>query len=126
MRYRALLLSLFAPTVFAYPPDQAKANLASDFAVCAAYYTLMKEAPHPEMKDNPQVLASAKASWDLAVSFSNEDTTKARMQLATKSMISEMKNDWTNFAVLINKYAYDCKSFLERPTERFQYWLQKR
>lgn len=117
---------LLAPAAQAYEPDQAANNLAHDFAQCAAYYTFVAKGVGPKYA---QQAKEAERFTDLAlqgsIELSNPKVTKARYEMAVKSMMSDMDNDFKNFSVVINEYSDLCKGVMENPEARFKYWSAK-
>lgn len=121
----ATLMLTYSIVANAYKPDEAKSNLASEFSTCSAYYSLMSHALKRENKDSTTFDQSGYLAYSLASKLSNENTTKARMELDMKQMMKEINSDWSNGAILINKYAEHCKNIIENSEARMQYWLDK-
>ena len=46
--------------------------------------------------------------------------------MVTQMMMDEMKNDWSNWAVVVNKYGPTCKEVSENPVKRLEFWLHKK
>ncbi|MGB9088390.1 MAG: hypothetical protein WCC29_02240 [Pseudomonas farsensis] len=117
---------LLVPAVQAYEPDQAANNLAHDFAQCAAYYTFVSKGVGPKYA---QQAKEAESLTDLAlqgsIELSNPKVTKARYEMAVKSMASDMDNDFKNFSVVINEYSDLCVEVMNNPEARFKYWSDK-
>ena len=53
------------------------------------------------------------------------DTTEARIELSMKTLRGEMRNDMTNFSILLKTYASLCKEVAEEPEKRIDYWTSK-
>lgn len=116
---------MYSAILYALVSNEAKSNLASEFAKCSAYYSLMGLAVERQQENIEQFIQAAYLSYSLAVKLSNEEVTKARMELDTKAMVKEINNDWSNGAILINKYAEHCKNIIENTETRMQYWLEE-
>jgi len=56
-------------------------------------------------------------AYNMAVELSNEEVIKAHIELI-KEMKEDMKHNWSNAAILINKYAFFCKDLMEKPEDR--------
>jgi hypothetical protein len=76
-------------------------------------------------KDASNAEAAARNSLDMAVTLSNREVTSARVEMVTQMMMDEMKNDWSNWAVVVNKYGSTCREITENPVQRLEYWLKK-
>ena len=105
--------------------DEAKQNLASEFSKCWAYYSLMSHAFKRKQENSEQLNKAAYLSYSLANELSNEEVNKARFEIDVKLMMKEINNDWSNGAILINKYAEHCKNIIKNTETRMQYWLDK-
>ncbi len=62
----------------------------------------------------------------MATELSTEETTKARVQLFAKDMMKQINNNWSNGAILINKYGQNCKDIIMVPEKRLLYWLEQK
>jgi len=116
---------MYSAISYALDSNEAKSNLASEFATCTAYYSLMEHAMERRQENGEQFEQAGYLSYVLATELSNEEVTKARMELDVKEMMKEINNDWSNGAILINKYAEHCKNIIENTETRMQYWLEK-
>lgn len=122
-----LALICFIPAVAgAYDAQRAQANLASDYASCAAFYMISTQVLTNYSKDSSKSEAAARNALDMAVTLSNREVTSARVKMVTQMMMEEMKNDWSNWAVVLNTYGPTCKEVTENPVQRLEYWLNKR
>ena len=121
-----LVLFFFLPSgAVAYDSQRAQANLASDYATCAAYYMVSTEIFRNNSKDASKFEAAAKNALDMAVRLSNRKVTSARVDMVTQMMMGEMKNDWSNWAIVVKEYGFPCKKITDNPVQRLQYWLDK-
>lgn len=123
-----ILSAFLATTTSAYEPERAKSNLASDFAECIAYYTISAEGLRRSGAEASLIDAAEKAAsvaFELGADLSNLDVTGARAELALKEQTELMRHDYSNFAILINKYGEFCKQLLDHPEDRLKYWLAK-
>jgi hypothetical protein len=124
----ALLLLLLCDEGSSYDKERAKANLADDFATCATYYLTMAEGAKTAKKADVSKAMEhmGTLAMSLAIELSNEKVTSARMELTVQEMAHETDHNWSNSAILINKYGQLCKHLIEKPTDRLQYWLERR
>ena len=125
--YRTLItiaMIIMPLSAIGYDLEQATANLASDLSECAAYYILISQG-HESLKNDPELNRAGEIAFNTAVELSNVKVTQARMELAGKDMLEEIDNNYSNSAILINKYGEFCKQLLENPDERIEYWLKK-
>ena len=121
-----LALCCFIPAVAgAYDTQRAQANLASEYAICAAYYMVTTQVLTDNSKDASSAEAAARNSLDMAVKLSNRKVTSARVDMATQLMMEDMNNDWSNWAVVVSKYGSTCKEITENPVQRLEYWINK-
>lgn len=112
---------------FAYDPERAKVNLAAEYAACAACYMLGAEAMRRNGDQTAEKMGNdiASTAIGVAITLSNAEVTDARLQLAIETMKREMKDSFSNFVILIRKYANDCKQAMDDPDGRMKYWLDK-
>jgi hypothetical protein len=121
-----LALWCFIPAVAgAYDSQRAQTNLASDYATCAAFYMVTTQVLTDNSKDSSNAQAAARNSLDMAVTLSNREVTSARVEMVTQMMMEEMNDDWSNWAVVVNKYGSTCREITENPVQRLEYWLKK-
>ena len=131
---KAWLIVLFfgsctALRAFAYEPERAKTNLASDFAECISFYVISAEGLRRSDADVTLIQRAdqaASAAYDFAVSLSNVDVTQARAELSMKEQRKLLMGDFSNFSILLNKYGEFCQQIIEHPEERLEYWLERR
>ena len=126
MKYILALCYLIPTVASAYDFQRAQTNLASELALCAAYYMITTSVLMDNRKDASNVEAAAKNALDMAVILSNKKVTAARVELTTKLIMKEMDNDWSNWAVIVNKYGQACREITENPEQRLTYWLDKK
>ncbi|EMV9318745.1 TPA: hypothetical protein ACVOYJ_004013 [Vibrio diabolicus] len=118
-------LSTFSALSYGYSSERAVANLSSDYATCAAYYLFMAKGLEASGSDSSQLNDLGAMAFEGAVMFSNEEVSKSRVKLSYKQLIEETDSDYSNSAILIDKYGSTCKSVLEDPEARLNYWLEK-
>ena len=70
--------------------------------------------------------ARFEALLTLSVQLSTEKLTKARYELASKTMMREMDGSWANISIVNNKYGYGCIDIVKNPEVRMKYWLDKK
>lgn len=122
-----LALFFFLPTAAgAYDAQRAKINLASDYATCAAFYMVTTQVLTDNSKDASKAGAAARNALDMAVKLSNREVTSARVGMVTQMMMEDMNNDWSNWAIVLNKYGPACREITDNPAGRLEYWLNKR
>lgn len=119
---------VYTQTLYAYDEKRAISNLASDYSRCASYYLIAKEGV---IKTGKKEIAEQfdkpyKLSFMTAVRLSNVKVTEARVELSVKSQMKEMGKNYSNFAILINKYGEFCKQLINNPDKRLKYWLKKK
>jgi hypothetical protein len=69
--------------------------------------------------------AKYEALAQLSIYVSSVDVYKARLSLSSETMRREMKHDWSNLSIVLNKYHYRCVDFANDPEARLKYWLEK-
>lgn len=126
----ALILLSVAPAAWTYDPDdpiwqEVKSNLASDWALCAAYYSVAAQGfENAENHDGAAGLQSlANNALQMAAALSNEKRALAEVELGQKVMLTQVDYDLANFAVLSNEYLLPCKALHDNPQERIQHWF---
>lgn len=124
--YTLLCLLSFTSIAYCYDAERAKANLASDFAECAAFYSIGSEGVKRAGKDNAKIDEAFDIAYDFAVKFSNQKVTDARIKLSMDEQTELMEHDFANLAILIEKHGKFCKELLENPERGLQFWLDKK
>lgn len=126
MRFLLALFCFIPVAANAYDIQRAQANLASDYASCAAFYMITTQVLTDNQKDASKAEVAARNSLDMAVKLSNREVTSARVGMVTQMMMEDMNNDWSNWAIVLNKYGPTCREITDNPVERLEYWLNKR
>ncbi|MCP1446446.1 hypothetical protein J3D54_005578 [Pseudomonas sp. GGS8] len=120
----ALLLPLCSAS--AYEPERAANNLAHELAECAGFYLISAkvfDTQQPELTERSRNAADTALEYSTALT--SEKLTRARTEMAIKSMTKEINNDGANFSILLNKYAEQCGATVSDPVKRMDYWKQK-
>jgi hypothetical protein len=126
MKIGLALLILPIGATLAYEPDRAVTNLAHELAECAGFYTLsvmVFEAQAPELSEKSKDIAAT--AFYYSKELTSEKLTRARTEMAVKSMMKEIDNDSANYSILLNKYAEQCSEIVADPTARMDFWLKK-
>lgn len=110
-------------------------NISSEFAQCAAYFTISSEALK-RAGENPTADKYRKTS-DTALEYAliaaqegrtaamAQKVTLARFEAGMKEMLEEIDKDVSNIAILQNKYGLRCKNSMERPEDMMKEWQDK-
>ena len=109
----------------AYEPERAKSNFAAELSECAAYFMIMEQQVSSQGKDATEIGNAGLMAYYFANEMSNKKVTDARISLFTKEMVKEINHDWSNAAIIINKYQENCIEILNDPENRIDYWLAK-
>ena len=110
-----LAITLLASAVSANDPQQARVNLASDLATCAAYYTVLG-------RGNQRFENAINYAFDLAAGLSNVEFAIIRRNTSLSEIRQELGYNWANAT---NKYGQFCNKIVEEPETRLKYWLEK-
>jgi hypothetical protein len=121
-----LVLSLMPTAAFGYEPERARNNLAHELAECAAYYHLSGQMQGLTDAQKKAFTDSSASLMQLSISLTSVKVGFARFELSMKTMTREMDNNWENYSIVLNKYAFPCKDLAENPDTRLRYWLDKR
>ena len=54
-----------------------------------------------------------------------DETAPARMRMASRKQMQDIDNSLINFSILIDKYGEPCKTVVENPDSRVEYWMKK-
>ena len=126
MRQLIAVFLLVPVTVLAYDGERAKNNLAHEFAECGAYYMLVAGAPGIAQDMASGLQKRGEKAAEFSIELSSSDVTRARHELAIKTMMRELKGTWDNISIINNKYGYPCIDLMENPKARMQFWLDKK
>lgn len=101
-------------------------NLAHELAECAGFYVISAKVLEPQ---KPDLAKRSNNAADSALKYStaltSEKLTRARTEMAIKTMMKDIDNDASNFSILLNKYADQCGETVSDPVKRMEYWKQK-
>lgn len=108
-------------------------NLSSEYTECQHYYLIASEAVKTNDPDSDVIknfLQSSKLSSELAFMYGQEagmtvEAMLARTKILVNEMLKPLNNNYANISILLNKYGEKCKSMLETPEVRNQYWINK-
>lgn len=106
-----IFLSMIAINAFGNEDEQLKAHIANDFAECSAYYRIMSKGRAGNIK---RYKKAGEQCYDFAVELSDAAATEARIESSTKDQLKLINNDYSNSALLTNKYDAYCESLLAR------------
>ncbi|MGS0681542.1 hypothetical protein ACVBIL_10300 [Shewanella sp. 125m-7] len=120
-----LILPFFSFSSLSSDMERVQTNLASDFSSCSSYFLLMSQALVSSGQDGSLYKQSSINSFRFASELSNEKVSEARVKLAYKEMHKELDGNWSNSAILIEKYSDLCVELLESPEKRLKYWTSK-
>jgi hypothetical protein len=118
-------LSLLSSGVYGLTPAEAQDEFASELAFCAGYYSVgavaSENSGHKE--ESVRLQPTIQRALELSAKLSTPKKAQARYELAMQSQVKTFKEE--GFARLMLQYAAVCKTALERPDERLQYWAGK-
>ena len=108
-------------------------NLSLEYTECQHYYLIASEAVKTNDPDTNMIknfLQSSKLSSELAFMYGQEagmtvEAMLARAEILVKEMLKPLNNNYANISILLNKYGEKCKSMIETPEVRNQYWINK-
>ncbi|WP_440928776.1 hypothetical protein [Candidatus Pelagibacter sp.] len=108
-------------------------NLSFEYIECQHYLMIMSEAlktnnPDPKLVKN--YVDNAKLVSEIAFMYGEEagmsiEGMLARSKQISDKMLKSLNNNFANIAVIQVKYADFCKSLIETPEIRNQYWIIK-
>jgi hypothetical protein len=120
-----LLIFILTTQTHAYESEAASNSFAHEAAECSAYFLFASAAPGLGEKTVKGLQSRYEQLLQISVALSSEKLTKARFELAIKTMKREMDENWKNMSIINNKYGYPCIDLSKDPEARFKYWLSK-
>ncbi|WLI10592.1 MULTISPECIES: hypothetical protein [Pseudomonas] len=93
----------------------------SQLAECAGFYVIsakILEAQKPELAERSS--KAADSALDYSKALTSEKLTRARTEMAIKSMMKDIDNDAANYSILLNKYADQCGEAVSDPVKRME------
>lgn len=114
-----------SPIAIAYDAERAKDNFAHEATVCSAYFLLVSALPGVDEATSKKARQQFSNMLEFAVALSNEKITKARFELAEKSMLRDLDGKGSNIAFVSNQYGFPCVDLVKNPEARMKYWLDK-
>ena len=123
----------FAETIEEKRSNYIYNNLSLEYTECQHYYLIASEAVktnNPDSNTIKNFLQSSKLSSELAFMYGQEagmtvEAMLARTEILVKEMLKPLNNNYANISILLNKYGEKCKSMLETPEIRNQFWINK-
>jgi molecular chaperone DnaK (HSP70) len=106
-----IFISLIAINGYGNENERIKAHIANDFTECAAYYRIMSKGKTGNIKKYNK---AGEQCYAYAVELSNATATDARIESSIKDQLKLINNDYSNSALLTNKYDAFCESLLAR------------
>lgn len=108
-------------------------NLSLEYSECQHYYLIASEAVKTNNPDSNVIknfLQSSKLSSELAFMYGQEagmtiEAMLARTEILVKEMLKPLNDNYANISILLNKYGEKCKSMIETPEVRNQFWINK-
>jgi hypothetical protein len=125
---RALVLVALAAASHAasgYDTERVRAYFARELAECAAWYTMVAEAPGLDAVTQIRFRAVGTSLLSTAADIATEKWALTQMELATATIRREMRDSWNNYSVVDKKYGQRCREVATDPAARRQYWLNK-
>jgi len=108
-------------------------NLSFEYTECQHYLMIMSEAlktnnPDPAIIKN--YVENAKLVSDIAFMYGEEagisiEAMMARSKQISNKMLKSLDNSFANISVIQLEYSDKCRSMIETPEVRNQYWLNK-
>ena len=118
-------LLLWSGSAYALRFTDAQDEFASELAFCAGYYSVgavaSENSGHKE--ESARLQPTIQRALEMSAMLSNPKKSQARYELAMESQVKTFKEE--GFARLMLQYSAPCKSALEHPDERLQYWVRK-
>jgi hypothetical protein len=109
--------------------EEAKDAVAFELAECAAYYVVAAaaaaDASAPqELRDSAKeaALKSANAALEASATLTNPSLAASRMDLSQQVIVRKVKEP-AGLSGVAARYMFPCKDIVERPDQRFAYWL---
>ena len=124
--YRALPLLAVCHLAVAYDAERAANNFAHEAAECSAYFMVISTVPALEESAVKGLRAKFEALLAVSVALTSEKLTRARFELATKSMKRSLDGSWANLSIVNNEYGYRCIDLSKDPEARYRYWIEKK
>ncbi len=121
-----LIVGLFVSNIAnAYDLERAKANMAQDLITCMTYYNYGAKVDHRDGTDPTNMETSARWALDLAEIYLPQMKRLDAMSELSVKLINKLVKEEGSERLVLN-YADSCKAMLEHPTDRMQYWLDKK
>lgn len=135
-----MMLIILANPIYASDKDTDVKNAISDniseeFLTCASYFSIVMRGLEKsgEKETAAKYQQAINGAIDYALIAAQEGRTSemaqrvtlSRYELNLKDMTKEIDNNFSNISILTNKYAYRCKSVMEKPEAMMEDWANK-
>lgn len=129
----ALTLGLALPiAAAALGLDEAKSQLGREFAHCSNWYLIMRavaERSLPPGLDRNMAIAQQQELADRAFEHSamltSREVALERAKVSMTELMARMSHSLENLPAIADDHAHACKSLLDSPDGRLQFWLER-
>ena len=108
-----------------YDFERASANMAQDLMTCMTFYNFWRGIDLRDGKDSSDMEYSARWALRLARIYEPHPKKVEAMGELSVMIINKLVQEEGSARLAVN-YAEPCKSMLEHPADRMQYWLDKK
>ena len=123
--------NLFAQSTSEKAMAWINSNLIDEHATCYVFYMTSEEGlnrdPTKPKITNKKLTDSLISRMLILAEKSSikQETILAKIELSMKKIKNEMRNDFKNYSIILNKSGEFCQNLVERPEVRMKYWTDR-
>ena len=129
---------LFNSPAFAETKEEKRAeyvllNMQQDYIKCYSFYKIGAEYVR-KSNGEKNIIEGVEKSSDTSLKFAHEtgelmgmtsEEMSSKVKNEMKKQLDQIDNDFNNAAILLDKYAMQCKNLIENKKQRISFWEKK-
>ncbi len=133
-----LLSFLFCSKNFAETNEELRAkyvllNMQQEYIACYSFYKIGAEYVR-KSNGEKNIIEGVEKSSDTSLKFAHEtgelmgmtsEEMSSKVKNEMKKQLDQIDNDFNNAAILLDKYAMQCKNLIENKKQRISFWEKK-
>ncbi|KKM81371.1 hypothetical protein LCGC14_1330520 [marine sediment metagenome] len=108
------------------PQQRAIVNIVhNEIAECVSFYivSMVRANANANAKTAKKLNKTILRLYVRARQLHRKDVTEERIKLAQEMIYKQMDNNWKNYFLVWNEYAYHCEEVVKNPRGRIKYWV---
>lgn len=127
IRLLTLLLVSISANALAYDSDGVKTHFGLEIAECAAYYAIAAEVSNyfGNIPGGMALQHNFDRTMEMGRMLTTEELARTRYETALEAE-AKTNNKKNGFSKLFRRYDRSCRTIMEHPEQRIEYWEKKK